>query len=123
MPYDPTYPALDAEMTASGLRDQFHGVKDLIDAVPAGPPGPPGEVTTAQLNEAIQPLAAQITALQSQVATLQNGLDYCTRNLPNYRSQQVGTLTLTLSDPPTLAEAQAIVDKLNAYIIALSTEA
>ena len=42
--------------------------------------------------------------------------------LPNYCSQQVGSLTITLSDPPTLADAQAIVDKLNQYITALSAE-
>ena len=56
-----------------------------------------------------------------EVLMLHNSLDYCTRNLPNYRSQQVGPLTITLSDPPTVADAQAIVDKLNQYITALST--
>ena len=67
---------------------------------------PPG-VTQAQFDQ--------------EMLVLHNSLDYCFRNLPNARSQQVGPLTITLSDPPTLADAQAIVDKLNQYITALST--
>ena len=56
-----------------------------------------------------------------EVLMLHNGLDYCFRNLSNARSQQVGPLTITLSDPPTVADEQAILDKLNQYITALST--
>lgn len=37
MPYDPNYPALDAEMTAPELREQFASLKTQIDAIAAGP--------------------------------------------------------------------------------------
>ena len=35
MPYDPTYPALDAEMTASELRAQLNALHDKIVALEA----------------------------------------------------------------------------------------
>jgi hypothetical protein len=43
MPYDPSFPATGLELKSAGFRDQFHGIKDLIDAVPAGPQGLPGD--------------------------------------------------------------------------------
>ncbi len=42
MPYDPNYPPLNAEIESAPLRAQFHGLKDLIDAIPEGPQGPAG---------------------------------------------------------------------------------
>jgi hypothetical protein len=42
MPYDANFPATRAELISAGFRDQFHGIKDLIDAVPAGPQGEQG---------------------------------------------------------------------------------
>ena len=42
MPYDPNFPATGAELVSASFRDQFHGIKDLIDATPAGPVGPQG---------------------------------------------------------------------------------
>ena len=57
-----------------------------------------------------------------KMLVLHSGQDYCIRNLPNDRSRLVNPLAITLSDPPTLADAQAIVDKLNQYITALSAE-
>ena len=32
MPYDPSFPATGLELKSAGFRDQFHGMKDLIDA-------------------------------------------------------------------------------------------
>jgi len=58
-----------------------------------GPQGPPGEVTLMQLTIAI------------------NGTS-------NY-SNAVNTLALTVSDPPTQSEMQAIVSKLDELILAL----
>ena len=34
MPYDPNFPATGLELKSAGFRDQFHGIKDLIDAIP-----------------------------------------------------------------------------------------
>jgi hypothetical protein len=33
MPFDPTYPPANAEILSAPLRDQFNGLKDLIDTV------------------------------------------------------------------------------------------
>ena len=118
MAFNPDLPAPNSDVMSGELRDQFNGLKELIDT-----PSPEVAALTAR----VATLETQLAALQTQhtqdMSMIGNSLDYCTRNLPNYRSQQVGTLTITLSDPPTLADAQAIVDKLNQYITALSTEA
>ena len=42
MPYDPSFPPHGADLISAQWRDQFHGIKALVDAVPAGPPGPQG---------------------------------------------------------------------------------
>ncbi len=63
-----------------------------VDGAP-GPQGPPGEVTMAQLNSAI-----------SGTSSNSNG---------------VATLELVVSDPPTQAEMQQVVNKLDELITAL----
>lgn len=35
MPYDPAFPAANAELTSPAFRDQFQGLKALIDAIPS----------------------------------------------------------------------------------------
>ena len=42
MPFDPNQPQAGELIDAVQLRNQFNGLKTLIDNVPAGPPGPPG---------------------------------------------------------------------------------
>ena len=64
---------------------------------PTGPQGPPGEVTSAQLESSIS------NALQ-QTSANSNG---------------VPQLTLSISDPPTQAEVQALVDAYNTLLLAL----
>ena len=87
------------------------------------PTPPVGHTTATALQAQVAALPPGVTQAQfdQEMLMLHNGLDYCTLNLPNYRSQQVGPLTITLSDPPTVADEQAIVDKLNQYITAWST--
>ncbi len=58
-----------------------------------GPQGPPGEVTTMQLNSAI--------------------------NGTSSNSNAVNTLAMTVSDPPTVGEVQAIASNLDELILAL----
>jgi len=43
MAYDPNYPIDDSNIKAFEFRNQFHGIKDLIDAVPAGAKGEKGD--------------------------------------------------------------------------------
>ena len=38
MPFDPTLPATNSEIKSAELRNQFTGLKDLIDAIPPAPP-------------------------------------------------------------------------------------
>lgn len=42
MPFNPLLPIDHSPIAANELRNQFTGLKSLIDAVPAGPPGPQG---------------------------------------------------------------------------------
>ena len=42
MAFNPNEPQNGDEVDANVLRDQFNGLKEIIDAVPAGPPGPQG---------------------------------------------------------------------------------
>ena len=129
MPYDPNLPQPGTEIDADQMRDQLNGLKDLIDAIPQGPPGdpgpegpegpagaegppgsaggdgaqgpqgepgpegPPGEVTLQQLNDAIATTSAN--------------------------SDGVSTLDLFPSDPPTQADVQDVVNKINELIEAL----
>ena len=96
MPFDPTKPANNSDLSSQEIRNQLNGLKTLIDAIPAGPAGPQGpagEVSNATL-------AAQIAG------TAQN---------PN-----VGTFNIALSDPPTRAEVQAILDFVNALVNSLT---
>jgi len=50
MPFDPSWPPPHADLTSANFRNQFTGLKSLIDgaysainAIPAGPPGEKGE--------------------------------------------------------------------------------
>jgi len=43
MPFNPSLPITGSPVSSSELRDQFTGLKDLIDAVPAGPQGEKGD--------------------------------------------------------------------------------
>ena len=94
--FDPTKPANGSPNSSAEMRAQLTALKADIDAIPAGPAGPagpPGEVSNATL-------AAQIAG------TAQN---------PN-----VGTFNIALSDPPTRAEVQAILDFVNALVNSLT---
>ena len=94
--FDPAKPANGSPNSSAEMRAQLTALKADIDAIPAGPAGPagpPGEVSSATL-------AAQIAG------TAQN---------PN-----VGTFNITLSDPPTRAEVQAILDFVNALVNSLT---
>ena len=42
MPYDPNWPQNGQNIDADRFREQFAGIKDLIDLLPAGPQGPEG---------------------------------------------------------------------------------
>jgi hypothetical protein len=133
MSFDPNLPEDGSEIIAAELRAQFTGLHSLIPnsivvdsaqiisgsepfvsaAINSGvmhfifgfPPGPPGEVTTTQLNDALQSSAAQTT---------NNCLSASSAN-----SNAVSPLALAVSDPPTQAEVQAVANKLDELLQAL----
>jgi hypothetical protein len=62
MPYDPNFPEPNAELASDRFRNQFQGLKDLIDAVPG--------VTSAQVvSVTTLPPGSQATAAVSLVGT------------------------------------------------------
>ena len=105
--FDPNLPQQNTLADAAQMRSQLNGLKDLIDAVPQGPPGPegaqgppgpegpPGEVTQVDLNNALQAALNQTSANTNAVAVLD----------------------FVPSDPPTLADYQALQTKLNELIL------
>ena len=139
MPFDPTKPVQGSEIDANELRDQFNGLKALIDAIPAGPAGPEGpqgpafsniQVSSVTTGTPGSPAAAQVNVNGSNVelsftipagdtgapgevsnATLAGEISGTARN-PN----SVAPIPFTVSNPPTQAELQAVVDKLNELI-------
>ena len=40
--FDPTLPANNSRVRAGELRNQFNGLKEIVDRILVGPPGPPG---------------------------------------------------------------------------------
>ena len=81
MPYDPTLPANNAPIVSAELRNQFAGLKTLIDQRPTS-----DDVATD---------------IRGGSANNVEGL---------------ADLSLTVSNPPTQTEVQAIVTKLNELI-------
>src|SRR5690349_4868170 len=84
MPYDPTKPVNGSLIVSAEMRNQFAGLKDLIDAKPS----------TEVVDNAIFVKAAN--------------------NIDGFEP-----LSLTISNPPTQGQVQAIVTALNDLITAL----
>ena len=84
MAYDATKPVNNAPITAVELRNQFAGLKTLIDAVPTSP--------------------AMNIVLNANTSGAATG---------------VSSLTAAISNPPTQAQVQAIVDRFNLLLDAL----
>lgn len=148
MPFDPTLPQPGTLIDATPLRNQFNALKTLIDNVPPGPPGPPGPGLTMRgewsgsTNYVAGDLVVYgylvyvalaeasgtppdfggswklltIVGPQGEVTLEQLGsaIAGTARN-----PESVTPLGLVVSDPPTQAEVQQIVDKLDALINAL----
>jgi hypothetical protein len=88
MPYDPTKPANDSPIVAAELRNQFAG-----------------------LNEAINNLGGQIDDLPTPDEVLDTVNANSAGPCPN-----LANLNLTISNPPTQTQVQAIANKLDELI-------
>ena len=96
MPYDPNFPPTNAELISAEFREQFQGLKALIDAQ-----------------------AATIASHTAQIASLQAQLD---ADIASTSSNSNGVPNLGLSignNPPQQSEVQPIADKLDELINAL----
>ena len=142
MPFDPTKPANGSPNSSAEMRAQLTALKADIDAIPAGPAGPPGPVGPALASIQIgsvttgtpgSPAGAQVSVTGNNVelsftipagdtgatgevsnATLASEITGTARN-PN----TVAPLAIAMSTPPTQADLQAVVDKLNELIASL----
>ena len=143
MPFDPSKPETGSPLASQQMRDQLNGLKALIDAIPAGPAGPAGPVGPAFSSIQIgsvttgtpgSPAGAQVSVTGNNVelsftipagdtgaagevsnATLAGEISGTARN-PN----TVAPIPFTVSNPPTQAELQAVVDKVNELIASLT---
>jgi hypothetical protein len=120
MPYDPLYPADGILIRAVEMRDQFQGLKSLIDAIPDGPPGPPGPAgPQGATGESGQqgPEGPQGPMGEVSQQTLNSAIMDSARN-----PTSLSTLSLNISDPPTKTEVEAILGALNTLISALQRQ-
>ncbi len=97
MPYDANWPPDHAELDGAPFRDQFNGLKALIDGL---------QNQCTDLNNQIQ--------TRPDVGTIESDTSGAT--LP------VAHLNLTVSNPPTQTEIQAIADKLDEMLVYLHRE-
>ena len=94
MPFDPNLPAHGAPIVSQELRDQFNG-----------------------LNDALTTLAGQVGTLP----TVDEMLDTISAQAPR-NVDALATLTLTISNPPTQAQVQAIANKIDELLHALKRQ-
>ena len=123
MPFDPSYPPDDAEIESAPLRDQFQSLHDEITSIPVGPEGPAGpegpqgpQGNTGPEGPQGQPGDPGPEGPPGEVSqqTLDDAISGTAGN-----PQNVADLALIVSDPPTQAEMQAVVDKVNELLGAL----
>ena len=107
MPFNPNLPIEASPLDAAEMRNQFNGLKDEIDA----------RATNDQLNDVSTNLLADLDQ-KASTAALTDGLNTLTAQTPS-NVDGVEALALTVSDPPTQAEMQAVVDRLNDLITGL----
>ena len=122
--FDPTKPANGSPNSSAEMRGQLTARKALIDAVPAGPAGPVGPVgpaggacgppgaAGAEGNMGPQGLPGEV----SQQDLVNERINHARNSIT------VAQLALVGSDPPTQAELQLLVDKVNELIAGLTRQ-
>ena len=117
MPYDPLYPADGILIRAVEMRSQFQGLKTLIDAIPDGPPGPQGAVGAEGGPGPEGPQGPQGPVGEVSQSALFSAMMDTARN-----PTSISTLNLTISDPPTKAEVEAILGAYNSLVSVLQRQ-
>jgi len=116
MPFNPNLPLHGVVINSTELRNQFNGLKSLIDALPAG-------VTQQELADAVANLQTTVNDafsvlqqdLNSAVGNLGTEIE-TTRQMTANNVDGINILDLGITNPPTQADVQSIVDKLNELI-------
>ena len=98
MPFDTTLPVEDTELDAAQMRDQFNGLNDLITG-----------------------LSVQSDNLANQINDLPHFIDLDEQITAKAAGpcEQVNPLAMTVSNPPTQAQVQAIANKLDELLARL----
>jgi hypothetical protein len=145
MPFDPTKPAQGAPNSSAEMRAQLNSLKALIDAVPAGPPGPAGPQGPAFSNITVGSVTTGTPGSPAGAQVSVNGNDVeLTFTIPAGETGPMGEvsqsalasaimgtaqnptgvspLSLTISDPPTKAEVEAILAFANTMLSVLTRQ-
>ena len=139
--FDPSKPADHSPLVSAEMRGQLNALKDLIDAVPAGPqgndgpqgppgnngndgapgpqgndgpPGPAGPQGSSGNDGAPGPQGPQGATGEVTAGALAAAIGGTSNN-----TNAVPLLSLSVTDPPTQAEVQALANKLDELITAL----
>jgi hypothetical protein len=145
MSFDPTKPTTGSHASSAEMRAQFTALKALIDAVPAGPPGPAGPQGPAFSNIHVGAVTTGTPGSPAGAQVSTNGNDVeLTFTIPAGETGPAGevsqsalnsaimgtaqnptsisTLSLSISDPPTKAEVEAILGFVNALLSTLQRQ-
>jgi hypothetical protein len=106
MPFDPTLPVNNSLISSSELRNQLNGLKSLIDNL------------ETELNN-------DVSNLEDELNTTSNDLQLNLNNAiaGTAVNPAVNVLSQGISNPPTQAQVQAIQNKLNELINAITRPA
>lgn len=140
MAFDPTKPQNGDDIDAVEIRNQLNGLKSLIDAIPAGPAGPVGPVGPAFASIQIGGVTTVDpgTAAAVSVSVFENNVELSfsipkgetggvsssdvTNAIANEISgtarnpNTVSMLGMSVSNPPTQGELEAVIAKINELI-------
>ena len=138
MPFDPSLPADHSPLVSAEMRAQLNGLKELNDALAAGTvtaavvdavttvaPGTPAGVTASVVGNTLHltfaiPQGADGTPGAAGAAGDVNSAQLAAAIAgTSSNSNAVANLGMAVSDPPTQAELQAVLGKLNEVITAL----
>ena len=109
--FDPSLPSDHSPLVSAEMRAQLTGLKDLIEAVPAGPQGIPGPQGL--------PGSDGMTGPQGNPGEVTNAALAIAIATSSANSNPVALLNMTLSDPPTQAQVQALSAKIDELITQL----
>ena len=116
MPFNPALPQNGSALSSAVVREQFNGLKALIDELPAG-------VTQQELSQAMDSLQTSVneavamlqTDLESAVGNLTTEIE-TTRQMSANNVDGINILDVVIGNPPSQEDVQAMVDKLNELI-------